>query len=189
MFKRIAGKLRPGNQSIDKIRIEYGGLLDQTDCQSILFFLRPKFDWGGSLNHAVLTKAGPELDQYVLSHVTTPKSGEVFALPPFKTNYKAIFAAILADWDGGNGFEERDLLNCYRGAVSQAQEKGIKSIGIPALGRDKRDFPHVRFTRLALQAIVETMDDRLDFVKIMCVDRNMMAAYQGQLEKMRRKAD
>ncbi len=190
MFKRIAQKLRPNKpdaQSINKISIEYGSLLAQSDCDAILFFMRPNLQWGGDLNKAVLEKAGKELDTHLLEQAIKPRSGDVFMLPPFNTDYKALFVAILADWDGGNGFEERDLLNCYRIAIEKAQEQGVKSIAIPAMGRDKRDFPHIRFARLAVQGILEKIDTRMETVRIMCADRTMMATYQGQMDKIRRR--
>jgi len=188
MFKRLAQKLRPSNPVyVDRIRIEYGEILSQGDCDSILFFMHPNLKWGGDLNKAILQQAGPELHDYIQSHVKTPQSGEVFALPPFKTRYKALFMAILADWDGGNGFEERDLLNCYRDTIELAEGKRVRTIAIPALGRDKRDFPHIRFARLALQGILERLDPRLDFVKVMCIDRTMMATYAAQLERFKKK--
>lgn len=190
MFKRIAQKLLPRKpRYFDRIRIEYGQILSQDDCEALLFFMHPNLEWGGALNHAVLKKAGGELDTYILDHVTTPKSGEVFVLPGFESGYKALFLAILADWDGGNGFEERDLLNCYRRCLVKSQEMGIRSVAIPAMGRDKRDFPHIRFARLALQGILEKLDTRTDFVKIMCVDRTMMHTYTGLLAKFKNRTE
>lgn len=189
MLKRIAQKLRPNNPvHLDRVRIEYGEILSQGDCDSILFFMHPSLKWGGGLNSAVLELAGAELDQHICEHVITPKNGEVFTLPSFNAPYKALFLAVLADWDGGNGFEERDLMNCYRDTIVQAEKAGVRSIAIPALGRDKRDFPHIRFARLALKGIVERLDERLDYVKIMCIDHTMMRTYQEQMEKMKRRA-
>jgi O-acetyl-ADP-ribose deacetylase (regulator of RNase III) len=188
MFKRIAQKLRPTNPVyFDRVKIEYGEILSQGDCESILFFMHPDLEWGGGLNRAVVAQAGVELDTYILENIRNPKSGDVFALPAFETPYKALFMAILDDWDGGNGFEERDLMDCYRHTVEQAQDMGIRTLGIPAMGRDKRDFPHIRFARVALKGILERLDTRMDFVKVMCVDRTMMATYTSQLEKMRRR--
>ncbi len=188
MFKRLAQKLRPSNPKyIDKVRIEYGEILSQGDCESILFFMQPNLKWGGVLNKAILEQAGPQLDAHILERVTKPKSGDVVALPPFQTGYKAIFMAVLADWDGGNGFEERDLQNCYRDAINLAESQGIKTIAIPAMGRDKRDFPHIRFARVTLKGILEVLDERLDFVKIVCVDRTMMTTYKAQIDKFKGK--
>lgn len=185
MLKRIAQKLRPTNPiHTDRIMIEYGEILSQGDCESILFFMHENLKWGGALNSAILKLAGPELGAYIQTHINTPHNGEVFALPPYNAPYKALFMAVLAEWDGGNGYEERDLMNCYRGAIGAAQDHNIKTIAIPALGRDKRDFPHIRFARVALKAIGEVLDPRLDYVKIVCVDHTMMRTYKGQLEKL-----
>ena len=186
MFTRIAQKLRRNNpQYLDRIRIEQGEILSQMDCEAILFFMHPNLEWGGGLNSNVLEIAGPELDSYILNHIHKPKSGQVFALPPFQSGYKAMFMAVLNDWDGGNGFEERDLLNCYRHTIEKAEKMGIRSIAIPAMGRDKRDFPHIRFARVAVQGIMERISDKIDFVKIMCLDWTMRSAYQNQIDKLR----
>ncbi len=188
MFKRIAQKFLPGNpRYFDKISIEYGEILSQGDYESILFFMHPNLKWGGDLNRAVLAMAGPGLDEHMLTHVLTPQSGEVFAMPSFNTPYKALFMAILPDWDGGNGFEERDMLNCYRRTLELAQAQGIRTVAMPAMGRDKRDFPHIRFARLALKGILDRLDKNIDRVRIFCIDHTMMTTYAGQLEKMKRR--
>lgn len=187
MFKRIAAKIRPSKpQFIDRISIEYGAILAQPECESILFFMYPDLEWGGELNYALLKMAGPEMDKYVCEHVTTPHHGEVFAIPGFNSPYKALFLAILGHWDGGIEYEDREILNCYRHAITMAQEAGIKSIAIPSMGRDKRDFPHVRFARLALQGINETMNGSLEKVSIYCVDRQNYDTYVTQLAKMQK---
>lgn len=186
MFKRIAQKLLPnksGAKHIKKIRVEYGSLLQQEDCEAILFFMRPNLQWGGDLNVAVLEKAGEGLDTHILENVHKPKSGDVFALPGFDTGFKTLFMAVLPEWDGGVGYEERDMLNCYRRMIEKARSLGIKSVAVPAMGRDKRDFPHIRFARVALQGILEKIDDHIDLVKIVCVDRTMMATYDGLIRK------
>lgn len=190
MFKHLTQKFypKPKSKHIDRIKIEYGEILSQGDCEAILFFMHPNLKWGGSLNKAVLSLAGQELDTYILENATTPRSGEVHILPPFGTQYKALIMAVLADWDGGVGFEERDLLDCYRHAIEKAKAAGIKRIGIPAMGRDKRDFPHIRFARLTIQGILEKLDTGIDFVKIMCIDHTMMRTYQEQVDKMKRHA-
>lgn len=188
MFKHIAQKLRPNPyRYLDRISIEYGEILSQGDCESILFFMHPNLKWGGELNRAVLALAGQGLDDHIRTQIRTPKSGEVFVLPAFEAPYKVLFMAILPDWDGGVGFEERDLLNCYRRTVEEARGRGIKSIAIPAMGRDKRDFPHIRFARVALKGLLEKLDSGIDFVRIMCIDHTMIKTYEGQLLKIKRR--
>ncbi len=188
MFKRLAQKLLPApHRYFEKISIEYGEILSQGDCESILFFMQPSLKWGGDLNRAILAAAGEGLEKHILENIQNPHAGEVFALPGFDTAYKALFMAILPDWDGGNGFEERDMLNCYRRMLDLARKQGIKTIAVPAMGRDKRDFPHIRFARVALKGLLDRLDKHIDIVRIYCVDHTMMTTYAGQLDKMKRR--
>lgn len=145
----------------------------------------PNLEWGDGLNGEILKKAGAELDDYVLNHALRKRSGEVYAAPGFGTGLKKLFVAILDHWDGGTGFEERDLMNCYRRSIAQAQAAGIKSLAIPSLGRDKRDFPHIRFARVALKAISESMDGNMERVSIYCVDRRTYETYCAQIRKLK----
>lgn len=185
MFKQIAERLKPSNrQYVQKIRLHYGPILGLEGCESLTFFMSPRLEWEGSLNHEVLATAGPGLDDYVLSNVSRPRSGEVFALPPFDSGRKALFMGVLSEWDGGVDFDDNDLIRCYRAAVEKAQDMGITSIAFPAMGKDKRDFPHIRFARLALQGIMERLDGRMNEVVIACADRRMFDTYRERLEKI-----
>lgn len=148
-----------------------------------MFFMNPDLEWSGPLNQAVLHMAGPELDAFVLDTVQKPKCGEVYRLPGLASPYKALFMGILNPWDGGIDFEDRDLVNCYRRTIDKAQDAGIKNVAFPAMGHDKRDFPHIRFARLALQGILDKLDNRLDEVRIVCRDRRMVDTYTERLKK------
>ena len=184
MFKKLAQKLRPPKTGLlHRITIEHGEILAQSDCDAILFFMPVNLAWGGNLNAAILNKAGATLDDYIMENVLKPKAGEVFCLPAFEAPYKNIFMAVLAEWDGGVDFEERDLLNCYRRAIAGAQQQGIKKIAIPALGRDKRDFPHIRFASMAIQGILETLGGSIEEVRIVCVDKRMLETYKQQIAR------
>lgn len=125
------------------------------------------------------------MDEYVCENVLTPKNGEVFALPGFKTPYRAMFMAVLGRWDGGIGYEDREILNCYRRTMRLAKEHGIKTIAIPAMGRDKRDFPHIRFARLALKGIAENFDSSIEKVIFYCPDKRTYNTYMEQLTRQR----
>lgn len=149
----------------------------------------PRLEWSGSLNHEILGLAGPRLDDYILNEIQHPVSGTVHCLPAFDmTDRKGLFMAVLSEWDGGIDFEDRDLVKCYRSAVDLGQRMGIKSMAFPAMGKDKRDFPHIRFARLALQGILERLDGNLEEVVIACADRRMYDTYKDRLQKMGWKA-
>lgn len=158
--------------------------MDIDGCEAMTFFMPENLEWDGSLNSEVLAAAGTELDDFVVDNVTKPRSGNVYTLPPCNMPHKALFMAVLSEWDGGVDFNDRDLVRCYKGAVEKAQEEGIRSLAFPAMGKDKRDFPHIRFARLALQGILEKLDDRIDSVTIACADQRMFTTYKDRLLKM-----
>lgn len=185
MFKHIAERFKPSkHQFASKIRLHYGPILELQGCEALTFFMSPRLEWDGPLNNAVLTRAGQGLDSYILDHVDHPKSGHVFALPPFESGLKALYMAVLSEWDGGIDFRDTDLVHCYRDAVIKAQDAGLTSIAFPAMGKDKRDFPHLRFARLAIKGILEGIDERMENVVIACVDKRMVNTYQDRLDKI-----
>lgn len=145
----------------------------------------PRLEWDGSLNHAILGEAGAQLDDYILETVQRPPSGTAYALPPFDMiDRKGLFMAVLSEWDGGIEFDDGDLIRCYRAVIDLAQENGFKSVAFPAMGKDKSDFPHIRFARLAIQGILEHLDDTLDEVVVACADKRMYDTYRERLEKL-----
>jgi O-acetyl-ADP-ribose deacetylase (regulator of RNase III) len=184
MFKQIAERFKPSkHQFVQKIRLHYGPILELEGCEVITFFMSPRLEWEGSLNHEVLALAGPSLDEYVLSTIDRPQSGIAYPLPPFNSGRRALFMGVLSEWDGGVDFDDTHLIRVYRSAIEQAQNLGFRSIAFPAMGKDKRDFPHIRFARLALQGVMEKLDDRIDEVVIACADKRMFDTYSDRLKK------
>jgi O-acetyl-ADP-ribose deacetylase (regulator of RNase III) len=186
MFKILTDRLRSSKrQFTDRVRLYHGEILKTKDVDAICFFMTPALGWGGPLNQAVLQMAGAKLDEYVLENVTSPQAGEAYLLPVFNAPYKKLVMMVLNEWDGGIDFEDSDLVKVYRRAIQQAQDSGLTSIAFPAMGRDKRDFPHIRFARLALEGIAAGLDGRLEEVKIICRDQRMVDTYTERLNKIR----
>lgn len=184
MFKNLTDRLGLSKpQFNDRIRLYHGEILKTPGCEAIVFFMTPNLSWEGALNRDILARAGADLDTYALDHIVNPRPGEVFELPPLALPFKKLFMIILNKWDGGVDFEDSDMVKGYRRAIKMAQDAGIKTIAFPAMGHDKRDFPHLRFARLALQGINEGMDGRLTEVKIVCRDQRMVDTYQERLAK------
>lgn len=196
MFKYLAGLFNPSKASlslikayratdINKIRLYHGPIFDLSGAvEGISFFMPEDLSWQGSLNRSVSIAAGPKLDEYILSNVHAPKSGEVFALPGFNTPFKGLFMAVVTEWDGGEEFEDRDLIRCYREGVHLAAKQGLTKVAFPAMGRDKRDFPHIRFARLAVEGIAQGLANNpsVESVTIACSDKRMMDTYRTRLK-------
>lgn len=152
----------------------------------LVSFVTADLSLGGPLNKAYLAKAGEELGDYIAEHVIQPKAGEAFLCPPFAMPNKGIMLAVLPKWEDGLQNEDRQMLRCYRNAVRIAQEKRIRSIAFPALGFGRLNFPHIRFARLAVRAILESMEngDGPDEVRIVCKERGMVDIYATHLRKL-----
>ncbi len=196
MLKYLAGFLNPTRASlsliksyratdINKIRLYHGPIFDLAGAvEGIAFFMPEDLSWEGSLNRSVAMAAGSRLDEYILANIHGPKTGEIYALPGFDTPFQALFMAVLNEWDGGIDFEDRDLIHCYRESVRQAGRQGLTRIAFPAMGRDKRDFPHIRFARLAIEGIAQGLASSPSIVSvtIACSDKRMMDTYQTRLK-------
>lgn len=198
MFKYLAGLFVKPNavsiplikpykaQDINKIRLYHGSIFDlDGEVEGIAFFMPENLAWEGLLNKSVLERAGPELDTHILNSVQSPRPGSVFVVPGFDTVFQNLFMGILNEWDGGIDFQDRDLVRCYKDSVIKAAEAGLTRIAFPAMGRDKRDFPHIRFARLAVKGIGQglAVSPAIESVTIACSDMRMMETYRTRLRR------
>lgn len=195
MLKYLSGLFSPSNVSlsliksyratdINKIRLHHGPILELGNTvEGITFFMPEDLDWDGPLNRSISAAAGKKLDAYILENIHAPRSGEVYALPGFDSPFKALFMAVVTEWDGGIDFEDRDLVRCYRETIHLAAKLNITHVAFPAMGRDKRDFPHIRFARLAIEGIVQGLlhEPTIQSVTIACTDKRMVQTYTGRL--------
>lgn len=196
MFKYLSGLFSPPNVSlsliksyraadINKIRLHHGPILELGNtAQGMIFFMPEGLDWDGPLNKSISMAAGAKLDQYILDHIHAPRAGEVYALPGFDTPFQALFMAVVNEWDGGIDFEDRDLVRCYREAIHLAAKQNLTHVAFPAMGRDKRDFPHIRFARLAVEGIAQGLshEPTIQAITVACTDRRMMDTYMVRLK-------
>lgn len=172
------------NDYIRKIRLFHGEILDHEDCDALVSFVTADLSLGGPLNKAYLAKAGEEMGDYIAERIIQPKAGEAFIVPPFHMPNKNIILAVLPTWEDGLQNEDRQMLRCYRHSIARARESGLKSIAFPALGFGRLSFPHIRFARLAVRAILEGLQGDLDEVRIVCKERGMTDIYATHLRKL-----
>ncbi len=189
MFSSIANGLRLRKRQIpqqlkDKIRLHHGSVFDVAGApgQGMMFFLTPQKRWDGPLAEKMPIHAGEELRVQADLVINHPKPGQVFDFPGFESGFDKIFIGILAKWDDGIFFEDRELVACYRESILKARSIGLKHIVFPALGKDKTDFPHIKFARLALNGIFEALGDPVERITIACADKRMMDTYKKRLE-------
>lgn len=170
---------------INKIRLYHGPILELgNSVEGLTFFMPEDLEWSGPLNKSVAAAAGKRLDRFILDHVQSPRSGEVYALPGFDSPFQTLFMAVVNEWDGGIDFEDRDLVRCYRETIHLAAKQNISRVAFPAMGRDKRDFPHIRFARLAVEGIAQGLshEPTIRQVTIACTDKRMVQTYTARLK-------
>jgi O-acetyl-ADP-ribose deacetylase (regulator of RNase III) len=159
---------RSNRHLISKIRLVEGDLTKQRDVQAIVTMVPVSMDVGGSLNSAVMAAAGVGLDDFILEHIYKPRPGDVFIVPPFNLPVDHLIVAISPDWKTGIAREDRNLIRCYRGAMEQAALAGLTRIAFPALGTGHRKYPIRRAARLAIQGIMDRIDESFDEIRIVC---------------------
>jgi len=172
---------RSNRHLISRIRLIEGDLTKQRDVQAIVTMVPVSLDVSGSLNSAVIAAAGTQLDEFILDNIYKPRPGDVFVVPPFNLAVDHLIVAISPDWRSGIDREDRNLIRCYRGAMEQAALIGVTRIAFPALGTGRRKYPIRRAARLAIQGIMDRMDERFEEVRIVCNRPETFAAFEARL--------
>lgn len=165
-------------QSTPVIRIIEAPYLDQMHLGGLMIFLPEDLAWDSPLSLALLEKAGHGLDEYILNHVISPRAGDVFTVPKTLWDGPRLFFAVIAKWDDGLGSEERILRKCLRAILQLADNEGIETFGIPALGANRKDIPVRRAARLMLNCIYDHPFVNLKEVQIVCKTSEIADIYR-----------
>lgn len=159
---------RSNGHLISKIRLVQGNIVEQKDVDAIIGSISADLDIKGGLNRAIVAAAGEEMDKFILEHVFKPRPGDVVAVPSFKMGVNHILFTVTPDWKGGEDYEDRDLVRCYRGAMQLSYRMNLRKIAFPALGTGSKKYPVKRAARLAIQGIMDRMTESFHEVRIVC---------------------
>lgn len=173
---------RSNSPLIGRIKLIEGDLLDQMDVDAIVATILPTLQADGHLNDAIIARAGRSLDNFIVDNIFKPKSGDVFAVPPFGIPVKHLFYAVMPVWKDNLANEERDLTRCYRGVMELAVRMGLDTVAFPALGCRRGTFPVKRAARLGVQGILDRMHEQLQEIRIVCYTREQYDAFRHWLE-------
>lgn len=172
---------RSNRDLISRIRLIEGDLTKQHDVDVLVGSISTALKVNGTLNKSLIAAAGTQIDDFILEHIYKPRAGDVFAVPPFNIPVKHIFFAVTPDWKDGLAQEDRDLIRCYRGAIHLATEMGMRKMAFPALGTGKKRYPVRRAARLAIQGIMDRMNEQIEEVRIVCNRREQYDSFAGWL--------
>lgn len=164
-------------QRVQTLRVVHGELLEQTDLQALVSFLTEDLSWGGPVNQRLLKAAGPRLDDYVLETLVNAKPGHVYLAPAFGLPFKNLIFCVIPKWRDGLGNEEKLLRSCYRNAIHLASDHRIGSVGVPALGVGRHEFPLRRAARIALSSLKDAVTPEIEEIRIVCKSKESYDAY------------
>lgn len=177
------GPPRSNAQLLHRITLHYGDITKQDDVDAIVTAIPLNLDMATPLNRALVAAAGTDLDEFILENIYKPRIGDVYALPAFNLPLKHIFAAIVPNWDTSLGFEDRDLMRCYRHGVELAGRTGVRRVAFPPLGSGKRAQPLPRVARLALNGIMDRLRPDIDEVRIVCDNDEAITVFYDRLRR------
>ena len=133
---------------------------------------------------AIYAAAGyDELLAYRREHIGDVPEGEVFITPGFNLNSEYIIHAVSPLYIDGESGEEEKLRNCYRKALSLADEKGIRSIAFPLISTGGFGYPKEEGMRIALVEIQDFLEDHRMMIYLVVFDEKSASigrkAYPG----------
>lgn len=124
-----------------------------------------------------------ELLAYRREHIGDVPVGEVFITPGFNLNSEYIIHAVSPLYIDGESGEEEKLRNCYRKALSLADEKGIRSIAFPLISTGGFGYPKEEGMRIALDEIKAFLEDHRMMIYLVVFDEKSASlgrrAYPG----------
>lgn len=168
------------NPLLDRIRIVRGDITDQK-VDAIATLIPEDLEYRGAINHAILAKAGEELDEFVLENIFQPKAGDIYAVPGFDLPCKNILFCIRPKWKNEFERNDRDLLICGRKIMTLAKCMLLDRIAIPLLGSGKNGFPAGRAARLLVQAVEERMTKQMEEIIFVAHDYDTETAFREAL--------
>lgn len=133
---------------------------------------------------AIYAAAGyDELLAYRRDHIGDVPEGEAFVTPGFNLKAEFIIHAVSPLYIDGESGEEEKLRNCYRKALSLADEKGIRSIAFPLISTGGFGYPKEEGMRIALDEIKAFLEDHRMMIYLVVFDEKSASlgrrAYPG----------
>jgi O-acetyl-ADP-ribose deacetylase (regulator of RNase III) len=170
-------------QMLQRISLHQGDILHQK-VDAIVTTIPRTLRIEGKLNTDLMEWTGDQLDEYILENVYRPSPGESFIVPGFNLPADHVILSIVPDWRTEFDRSDRDMLHAYRGAMEAAVAQGYKSVAFPALITGRKNFPLPRAARLAVQGVLERLQNPVSDVRIVCYNPAARAPYEKRLSDM-----
>ena len=152
----------------------------------------PFLERGGGVCGAIFRAAGAEALEEECARIMEKRNheplehGECAITSGCRLAAKYVIHAVGPIWEGGDAGEEKTLERCYQNILRLCEQKGIKTVAIPAISTGIYGFPLERATEIAVGTVGECFkwyEGEL-LVKFVCFDQGTLEVYRRVLEKV-----
>ncbi|XP_041663634.1 poly(ADP-ribose) polymerase family member 14-related sequence 1 isoform X2 [Cheilinus undulatus] len=109
----------------------------------------------GAVSNAIFRVAGPKLQQVVRAKSPSGNVGEVIVTEGCNLKSKQVFHAVAPHWDNGQGQPGESLKGIFRDCLGKAEDSGLASMSLPAIGTGNLGFPRDLAASLMLKEILD----------------------------------
>lgn len=137
---------------------------------------------GGGVDGAIHRAAGPEL-VHECRLLGGCKTGEAKITKGYRLPAKYIIHTVGPVWRGGTHGEPELLASCYRGAITLAKSKALRSIAFPSISTGIYGYPTALAASTAIQTVIAALADApgIEEVVFCCFSPDDLATYQAAL--------
>ena len=170
---------------IQRIHIEKGSILETTGVDAIVTMLPATLEIEGTLNAAILQRAGPGLAKFIQERIIQPKPGSAYITPAFGMNVPYIIIGILPAWKTDIDRIDKDLIEVTRAAMVAVRETTLTKVAFPALGGGHYGYPPIRAARIMLRGITDIMSPDVKEVRIVCKQPELVEIFEERMAKIK----
>jgi O-acetyl-ADP-ribose deacetylase (regulator of RNase III) len=140
---------------------------------------------GGGVDGAIHRAAGPGLLAECRG-LGGARTGEVRITAGHRLLARHVIHAVGPVWHGGARGEDAALARCYRGAMSLAAGRGLRSIAFPAISTGAYGFPIERAARVAVAEVRGALltDSSVERAVFCCFSPEDRAVYERVLDDL-----
>lgn len=136
---------------------------------------------GGGVCGAIHRAAGPDLWE-ACRPLAPVRTGGAVITPGFGLAARHVIHAVGPVWHGGGAGEAELLAACYCASLARLREKGLCSIGFPAISTGIYGYPAAQAARVAIGAVRGDLAARGDLdVTFACFDHATYDLYRTEL--------
>lgn len=169
---------------MQRIHIEKGSILETTGVDAIVSLLPATLEIEGTLNAAILKRAGPELAAFIRERITEPKPGSAYITPAFGLKVPYIIFGIMPAWKSDLDRIDKHLVEVARAAMVAVRDTTLTKVAFPALGGGHYGYPPIRAARILLRGITDVMSPDVEEVRIVCKEPELAAIFEERMGKM-----